>query len=267
MWHFWLFAKLNLTKIKNINFNREKVFEKVWKSACMGFGCADHNALCKNFVWQVLSELSWFSPEILIFQELLIIETQNQCHWIWHTLNPIYVPLKPFWCIFPSQNQQKYENFLAVLLNSPNKKFKKMSILTGEKVFKKAWKSAHVGFWVCQLQCTTLETFVWQVLFWLMMVFLYFWQEGLVPVMPFQYIFPSQNQQNVKFLKLNFILKLILNLTLILKLKLNLILNLTMNVILKLNLKLILKLNLILNLILKLNLKLILKLKLDIENW
>ena len=22
------------------------------------------------------------------------------------TLNPKYVPLKPFWCIFPSQNQQ-----------------------------------------------------------------------------------------------------------------------------------------------------------------
>ena len=42
----------------------------------------------------------------MIFQELLIIETWNKCHWIWHALNPKYAPLKPFQCIFPSQNQQ-----------------------------------------------------------------------------------------------------------------------------------------------------------------
>ena len=29
-----------------------------------------------------------------------------------------------------------------------------------------------------------------------------FWQEGLVPLNPFQCIFPSQNQQNVKFFKI-----------------------------------------------------------------
>ena len=47
-----------------------------------------------------------FLPEILIFQEPLIIDTWNKCHWIWHTSNPKYIPLKPLWCIFPSQNQQ-----------------------------------------------------------------------------------------------------------------------------------------------------------------
>ena len=48
----------------------------------------------------------YVSPKIVIFQKSLIIETQNLCHWIWHTLNPKYTPLKQFQCIFPSQNQQ-----------------------------------------------------------------------------------------------------------------------------------------------------------------
>ena len=43
-----------------------------------------------------------FLPEILIFHEPLIGETQNLCHWIWHALNPEHVPLKPFQYIFPS---------------------------------------------------------------------------------------------------------------------------------------------------------------------
>ena len=42
----------------------------------------------------------------VIFQELLITQTWNKCHWIWHALNPKYMPLKPFQCIFPSQKQQ-----------------------------------------------------------------------------------------------------------------------------------------------------------------
>ena len=48
----------------------------------------------------------YVSPKIMIFQEPLIVETQNKCHWIWHALNPKYMPLKQFQCIFPSQNQQ-----------------------------------------------------------------------------------------------------------------------------------------------------------------
>ena len=34
--------------------------------------------------------LCYFSPEILIFQEPLMVEIQNQQYWIWHTSNPIY---------------------------------------------------------------------------------------------------------------------------------------------------------------------------------
>ena len=37
-----------------------------------------------------------FLPEILIFQEPLIVETWNLWYWILHDWNPKYVPLKPF---------------------------------------------------------------------------------------------------------------------------------------------------------------------------
>ena len=42
---------------KDINLNREKVFQKAWKSAQTGFSYANHNALYQNFVWQVLFQL------------------------------------------------------------------------------------------------------------------------------------------------------------------------------------------------------------------
>ena len=42
-----------------------------------------------------------FLPEILIFQEPLIVETQKLHQWIWHCPNPKYTPLKPFWSFFP----------------------------------------------------------------------------------------------------------------------------------------------------------------------
>ena len=60
----------------------------------------------------------------VIFQELLITQTWNKCHWIWHTSNPTYMPLKPFQCIFPSQNQQNVK-FVPVYWTPPNTKWKK----------------------------------------------------------------------------------------------------------------------------------------------
>ena len=87
--------------------------------------------------------------------------------------NPKFTPLKPFQCILTSQNQLKCEIF-GYLLNSPWQKMKNMSICTRKNVFEKAWKSAHIGFLVCQLQCTMLElcvrsTFV--ELWWFFLIF------------------------------------------------------------------------------------------------
>ena len=60
--------------------------------------------------------LCYFCPKISIFQEPLIIETWNKCHWIWHASNPKYTPLKPFQCIFPSQDQQNVKCFQELLI-------------------------------------------------------------------------------------------------------------------------------------------------------
>ena len=114
--------------------------------------------------------LCYLSPKILIFQELLIIETWNLCHWIWHASNPKHVPLKPFWCMFPSQNQQNVKS-LAVCLTPPDKNEK--NYLYREKVFRKAQKSAHMGFWVCWSQWTMLDLCVTST-FWVVMVFSWF---------------------------------------------------------------------------------------------
>ena len=81
--------------------------------------------------WWIPFHFYAFQTEILIFEELLIVWNQNQCPWIWHTLNPKYAPLKPFWCIFCSQNQQ-------------NVKLKNIN-LKSEKLFEKAWKYRFLG--------------------------------------------------------------------------------------------------------------------------
>ena len=72
--------------------------------------------------------------------------------------NPKYAPLKPFWCIFPSQNQQNLRFWLFPEL--PLTKNWKNIKLHREKVFAKACKSAHIGFWVCRSQCTMLFSIV-----------------------------------------------------------------------------------------------------------
>ena len=113
-----------------------------------------------------------FLPEIVIFQELLNAETWNLWHWMWHASNPKYVPLKPFLCIFPSQNQQNVKFWLFPKL--PLIKNWRNINLCREKVFTKACKSAHIGFWVCLLQCTMLELCVTST-FWVIMVFLHFY--------------------------------------------------------------------------------------------
>ena len=60
-----------------------------------------------------------------------------------------------FDALFTVQNQQNVK-FLAVCLNPPYKELKNIN-LNREKVFEKDLKSAHVGFWVCQSQCSMIE--------------------------------------------------------------------------------------------------------------
>ena len=108
-------------------------------------------------IFMVLNPIfCYVSPKIVIFHELLIIETLNKCHWIWHALNPKYAPLKQFQCIFPVKINKMW-NF-DCLLNSPWQKTEKNVNLYREKVFAKACKSAHTGFSVCQWQMHYVRT-------------------------------------------------------------------------------------------------------------
>ena len=88
-----------------------------------------------------------------------------------------------YWCpvdliIFPSQNQQNVK-FVAVSWATPDKNFFLKDVnFNREKVFEKVWKSEHIGFGVCQSQCTMWELYVTSTS-WVIMVFLDFWQDGL----------------------------------------------------------------------------------------
>ena len=62
-----------------------------------------------------ISKMWNFCLKFWFLRNCLLIETWNLCHWIWQTSNPKYIPLKPLWCIFPSQNQQNVK-FLAEIL-------------------------------------------------------------------------------------------------------------------------------------------------------
>ena len=85
---------------------------------------------------------------------------KNLWHWIWHASNPIYVPLKQFQCIFPSQNEQ-------------NVKFLPEIVIFQELLITETWNLWH---------------WIWHAL-----------NPKYVPFKPFWCIFPSQNEQNVKF--------------------------------------------------------------------
>ena len=66
------------------------------------------------FCWFLTPFYATCLPKSLIFQEWLIVETWNKCHWIQHAFNPNYMPLKLFQCIFPSQNQQNVKYLPAI---------------------------------------------------------------------------------------------------------------------------------------------------------
>ena len=100
-------------------------------------------------------------PEIVIFQEPHVVETQNLCHWIWHASNLKYATLKPFSCVFPSQNQQ-------------NVKFLPRFVIFQEPLIVETWNLCH---WIWHTS-----------------------DPKYAPLKPLQCIFPSQNQQNVQFL-------------------------------------------------------------------
>ena len=76
-----------------------------------------------------------------------------------------------------SQSESTKCEIFGCLLNSPWQKKNKNVNFNREKVFKEPSNFSHISFWVCQSQCTMSELCV--ITFWVMMVFLDFWEEGL----------------------------------------------------------------------------------------
>ena len=107
----------------------------------------------------------YVSPEIVIFHEPLIVEIHNNLqHWIWHALNPKYAPIKPFWCMFPSRNQQNVKFLPELWFNSPWQNNWTNVNLHREKAFAKA---VALGF-----------GYAWDKYFLSDYGFLHFWWEG-----------------------------------------------------------------------------------------
>ena len=60
-----------------------------------------------------------------------------------------------FNALFPVKLKKMWK--FGCFLNSPWQKTEENINFHRERVFRKAWKFAHIGFWVCQLQCTMLQ--------------------------------------------------------------------------------------------------------------
>ena len=79
--------------------------------------------------------LCYLSPKILIFQELLIVETWNLHHWIWHRLKPLNMCHSSHFNAFSQSKSIKCKIF-SCLLNSPDKKNEKSQFDWGKSVQK-----------------------------------------------------------------------------------------------------------------------------------
>ena len=112
-------------------------------------------------IFMVLNPIfCYVSPKIVIFQEPLIAETCNRCHWIQHALNPTYAPLKQFQCIFPVKINKMLKFLPEIVIF--------LELLIAE--------TQNLWHWIQHAL-----------------------NPKYVPLKPFQCIFLSQNQQNVKF--------------------------------------------------------------------
>ena len=142
---------------------------------------------------------------------MLIIETQNKCHWIWHALNPKYALLKPFRCIFPSQNQKNVKFLPEILI------FQEQLIIETQNKCHWIWHVSNPKYALLKpFRCIyhsqnqqnvkfLPEIFIFQELLIIETWNLCHWIQHAsnpryTPLKPFQCIFPSQNQQNVRFL-------------------------------------------------------------------
>ena len=126
-------------------------------------GCKEDCCLSPiTFCWFLTPFYATCHQKFWFFKNMLIIEQWKEVfHWIWHALNPKSVPLKPFQCIFPSQNATKCDKFCTEFFI-----FHEPLIIVTQNLYHWIWHITNPKY---------------------------------MPLRSFWWIFPSQNLQNVKF--------------------------------------------------------------------
>ena len=170
--HFNAFFPVKINKMWNfclkLWFFEEPLIAQTHETCGIGFGMhvkplhMCYSSHFNAFVPVKINKMWNFMPEIVIFHEPLIVGTCNKCHWIWHASNPKYCTTQAISMHFPSQNQQNVKFFV----------------------------------WNCNFLGTTYHRDSKPAWYWI-------WHASnlkYAPLKPFQCVFPSQNQQNVKFL-------------------------------------------------------------------
>ena len=83
----------------------------------------------KSTKCEILCQKFWF------FRNLLIVETSNLHHWIWHASSPKYMPLKHFKAFIPVKINKMWNFWLFASLPL-TKKMKKYQFVQGKSVQK-----------------------------------------------------------------------------------------------------------------------------------
>ena len=125
-------------------------FVKKWNCRVLNFGhrsyagLQEHNWIYMVLFWLNLALLfTFFYPKTLISQKLLIVDTWNHSHWIWHAPKPEHGTFKQFRCIFPTQNQQNDNRVKLGLVQKENFCFNWTIMIW------KAWNWEHLGSGPC----------------------------------------------------------------------------------------------------------------------
>ena len=125
---------------------------KKWNCRVLNFGAEvmqDYRNIT-GYIWfyfdYILPYFSpFFTPKTLISQKLLIVDTWNHSHWIWHTPKPECRTFKQFQCIFPTQNQENVNRAKLWLVQKENFCFNWTIMIW------KAWNWEHLGFGACRI--------------------------------------------------------------------------------------------------------------------
>ena len=122
-------------------------------------------------------------------------------HWIWHTSNLKYAPLKPFQCIVPSQNQQNVKFMPEIVFffrNHLSQRLKTCSIGFGMPQTLNMHHSSHFNAF-SQSKSTKCEIFCLKLWFFMNHLLYFFWHTSNPKYAPLKEPLITETQENVIF--------------------------------------------------------------------